>query len=327
MNRRDFILGCGIGMASVALGTWAGCSDSDSGETRAETLARLQRQVREYVQTGDLEGAQQDLGKLSDLAFSMATYQSNTIAALSCALVFDALLENGSSSDATAITVFMSEHFSATPPNERNGDPIHNKAKVMVASELMLRYAALGDGALVEEVYTSIRELIEEEELGPATREASWGYMDDIALSLYMVGRHTEALVLVSQIPEEYPQRVAGYQDLARQAALDADLQAAFGILDHYITDPEDRFVALTYFNRVRPLIAHSLMEAGRTLEAIEALEEAESTADGFSEATLLDICKKRNAYYKLSGLYEAAGDGAKASEARDKAESLPLGC
>ncbi len=328
MKRRDFILSCGIGMASVALGTWTGCSGGDSaGDIRAETLARLQRQIREAVQSGDLRAARQTLDKLSSLAFSVATYQSNTVAAFSCALVFDAMLQNGSEADATAVASVMSEHFSATPPNDRNGVRLHNKAKLLIGSELMLRYAALGNGELVEAMHGSIRGLIGEEELGPNTREVSWGYMDDVARALYMVGRHTEALDLVSEIPEEYPQRIGGYQDLARQAALDAGPQPAFEILDRYVPDPGDRFVALTYFNRVRPLIARSLIETGRIAEAVQALERAESTADGFIEATRLDICKKRNGYYKLSGLYGAAGDATKARETRDKAESLSLGC
>ena len=120
---------------------------------------------------------------------------------------------------------------------------------------------------------------------------------------------------------------MAGFQDLARQAALDEGLQAALGILTDHIPDAWDRFAALTYFNRVRPLIARSLIQAGRTAEAIEALEAAESTADGFSEATLLDICRKRNAYNKLSGLYAEAGDAVKANQTRVKAEALPAGC
>ena len=327
MNRRDFIVTCGMGMASVALGTMAGCADDDSSESQAEALARLQRQVRGYVQTGDLPAARQDLDRLSSLAFSMASYKAHTIAALSCALMFDALLEQGREADAHAISVFISNHFSATPPNERNGEQVHYKARLMVGSELMLRYAALGDEELVDEVYDTIRALMEEGELGPATFQASWGYMDDVALALYMVGRHGEAIDVVSGIPEKYPQRVAGFQDLARQAALDEDLQAALGILADHVPDAWDRFVALTYFNRVRPLIARSLIQAGRAAEAIEALEAAESTADGFSEAALLDICRKRNAYNKLSGLYEEAGDAVKANKARAKAEALPAGC
>ena len=177
MNRRDFIVTCGMGMASVALGTMAGCSDDDSSESQAEALARLQRQIRDHVRDGDLPAAQQDLDRLSNLAFTMASYKSHAIAALSCALVFDALLEEGTEADAHAIAVFISKHFSATPPNERNGEQVHYKARLMVGSELMLRYAALRDKALVEEVYDKIRALLEEGELGPATLQASWGYM------------------------------------------------------------------------------------------------------------------------------------------------------
>lgn len=323
MDRRSFIKVCCLGVSTLMM-SGPGCSSSDS--TSFFDYSYWQALIKEQLSQGHIENALQLFSKASNLAKDENSYKSYTVA-VNLGVWISERMDTAVDANLLPLLADITKLAEGTPANFYHNQPIHFKAKFSNLVQAIKLHSLSGDPAEAKRLLDVAWAYRAGDGLNNETGNFVYGYFDNIALALYALGRHQEALDLIEGIPVGYPQRVSGLQDIANYISCLGSVKDGMSFLDNHVADAYERFVGLTYFNRARPLIAKSMITDKRFADALTVLTEAEAIVDARLEDTSLAVCQKNNYYNKLIGLYESAGYLNAAASVQAKVAALKSGC
>ncbi|MBE0503220.1 MAG: hypothetical protein IBX46_03740 [Desulfuromonadales bacterium] len=280
----------------------------------ATDVANLLTTASLYRKAGDLLNAESLLGDIAAIAQALASdaiIYGKLITGIKN--VADAYIADGDLEAATPLIEKMDHYSGLTPPYLGT-----YKLRIFNWSETAKRYADLGNGTKVVEVFYKIQELRKVEGSVEATY---WGPVVSLVESLYRVGARGEALDLADTIPGGTTDQSKAFKLVATYEALQGFMDTAFSIVDNssYVPKDEDRIDLLTYFNSSRPYIGQVLINNGRFNEARQALEKAKDILDGMTLSNNLD--RISNGYVRVAELYAQMADVDKAKELLQSAQ------
>lgn len=285
--------------------------------TISTDVANLLATAASYRRAGDLLNAQSLLKDVANIATSLSTNSALIFGNLITGVkdLVDAYIVAGELESAVLLVEKMDSYSDLTPAYLGT-----YKLRVFNWSETAKRYADLGMGVNVLQVYDKIKAL---RATDAATATATWVYVPSLIDSLYRVGATTQALELANTIPSGSTYLGAAFKLVATYEALQGNLDIAFSIVDNvsYVPKAEDKVDLLTYFTGKRPYIAMTLITAGRFSEARRALEKAEGLLETMTQSN--NLVRISNGYVKVAELYALMGDHTKAAALLERAQIL----
>lgn len=291
----------------------------------ATDVANLLATASSYRKAGDLLNAESLLGDIATIAQAWATdaiIYGKLITGIKN--VADAYIAAGDFDAASPLVEDMDYYSARTPAYAPPTSPSLSTYKLRIFnwSETAKRYADLGNGAKVVEVFYKIQELRKVEGSAETTY---WAPVVSLVESLYRVGETAKALEFANTIPGGSADQIKAFKLVAVFQALQGNLTNAFALIDNaaYFPKDVDKLDLLTYFaaNRKNPGIALALINDGRFGEARLALEKAEGVLAGMTQST--NLARIRNGYVKVAELYALMSDFAKAEELLQSAQLL----
>ncbi|PKN12965.1 MAG: hypothetical protein CVU69_04505 [Deltaproteobacteria bacterium HGW-Deltaproteobacteria-4] len=288
----------------------------------ATDVENLLATASSYRKAGDLLNAESLLGDIAVIAQALATdaiIYGKLISGIKN--VADAYIAVGDFAAASPLVEAMDNYSALTPAYAPPTSPllITYKLRIFNWSETAKRYADLGNGTKVVEVFYKIQELRKVEGSAEATY---WGPVVSLVESLYRVGETAKALELANNIPSGSADQIKAFKLVATYEALQGNMETAFSIVDNrsYVPKDEDRVDLLTYFTSSRPYIGQVLINNGRFNEARQALEKAKSILDGMILSN--NLTRITNGYVRLAELYTKMGSPADVVKAKDLLQS-----
>ena len=290
---------------------------------------RLQETAEAFRKAGFLNDAETVLLYLSQVADKLVSntnaYGSLLVATWSVA---DVYIAAGDFPGATPVVESLYSFALKYPPT-LTGNVMTYRWRIYYLVETSKRYAALGNRNKVQEIYSKIQDLRTSDGYQNLTGADSWGYIPGLVGSLFLVGETEKAKVLANSIPESYSNaignvtsglatRASAFKIVASYEALLGSLDPAFGYVETYLSKPEDKLEALTYFaaNKGVKYIGMNLINAGRFDEARIVLTKAEEVLAGMTQTTDQNRYTYliKYGYVKLADLYFMIGDVNKAA-------------
>ena len=292
---------------------------------------RLQETAGAFRKAGYLNDAETVLLYLSQVADKLVSntnaYSSLLVATWSVA---DVYIADGDLAAATPVVDSLYTSALKHPPTLITGSVVMTyKWRIYYLVETSKRYAALGNRDKVQEIYSKIQNLRTSDGYQNLTGADSWGYIPGLVGSLFFVGETEQAQVLANSIPESYSNalgkvtsgvaiRTSAFKIVASYEAQLGSLDTAFGYVEAYLSKPEDKLEALTYFaaNKGVKYIGMNLINAGRFDEARIVLTKAEEFLAGMTQTTDQNRYTYliKYGYVKLADLYFMIGDVNKAA-------------